>query len=238
MIQTALEVTSSLLFPKICQTCDELLPWTDRLGVCKKCHSALLKIWPPFCIVCGRGSAAEGQRCGQCQDQQPSYQRAYSALLYEGKTRELLQQFKYKNQRSLGHFFSQTLLDFIDQHLDTSGIDCLVGVPMEALQQRERGFNQSTLLSKAVAKQIQKPDFSHFLTKKLSKQHQSLLNKRERLANIEGSFRVQANHPFLGKHILLVDDILTTGFTASECAKTLHTAGAITVTVLTVARGL
>ncbi len=238
MLPTLLEATSSLFFPKICPSCDELLPPTDRQGVCQACASSLLQIQAPFCKLCGRTALTRENRCGQCNDLRPSYDAAFSALLYEGKTRELLQTFKYQGQKSLASFFSQKLMEFIHRHLDRAQIHDVVSVPMEAGQQNERGFNQAALLSKAVAKQLQKPDRSRFLIKKKSRQHQSLLNKRERTLNIEGSFAARANHPFLGKKILLIDDILTTGSTASECAKVLKSAGAVSVTVLTVARGL
>lgn len=238
MLQTIGRVASSLIFPKTCETCDALLPATDLLGVCGACAGKILKISAPFCPGCGRPCAYENTRCGQCGHEEFCFDRAYAACYYEGKTSELLQAFKFGGRKSLRCFFARLLTGFIRVHLDPQAFDAVVSVPLDPAKQRERGYNQALLLSAPVARELAKPELSSFFKKKKTFKTQSSLNKTERARNIEGTFFVTDAEPFSEKRILLVDDILTTGFTASECAGTLKQAGARAVTVLAAARGL
>ncbi len=238
MLNTAFQAASCLLFPKICETCEELLPARDTRGVCGACANKILKITPPFCRLCGRTAPGEKSLCGQCRDTGFYFDRAYAAAYYEGKMQELLQAFKFSGRRSLKKYFSDELVGFISKYLDLSNIDALVSVPMDVKKENARGFNQAQLVTRLTAKKIKKEDLSPYLKRKKSSSTQSLLNKNQRRRNIEGSFFVSEPKIFSGKKILLIDDILTTGFTASECSKTLKAAGAISVTLLAAARGL
>ena len=150
---------------------------------------------------------------------------------------ELLQAFKFQERKSLKNFFVNMLEEFITNYLSLPDFDALVSVPMDVRKEGQRGFNQALLLSRTLAKKLQIEDLSSFLKKKNSALTQSLLNRGQRAKNIEGSFVVKNPETLAGKKILLIDDILTTGFTASECAKTLKQSGAVSVSVLAVARG-
>lgn len=238
MLKTALETISCLVFPKICETCLEILPAQDVRGVCLRCLGSIRKIAPPFCPNCGRSAIYKNSRCGQCRDTGFYFDHVYAAAYYEGKMQELLQSYKFKGRKFLKTFLSELLTEFISNHLHSSDFDAVLSVPMEARKENERGFNQSLLLSRLVSKKIQRPDLSAFVGRKKLKHAQSLLNKNQRAENISGSFAIKNSQPYFEKNLLLVDDILTTGFTASECSKTLKTAGARSVTVLAVARGL
>src|SRR5205823_3209467 len=99
MLNTIREITFSLIFPKVCETCDELLPPGDVFGVCAACQRKILKIRPPFCAGCGRTTAGENSRCGQCGRESFQFDRAYAAAFYEGKTQELLQAFKFHERK-------------------------------------------------------------------------------------------------------------------------------------------
>ena len=238
MLKTTLELASSLLFPKICQTCDKLLPAEDTRGICEHCAGLILKISAPFCSACGRTVKHAGALCGQCHNTHFHFDRACAATYYEGKMQELLQTFKFDGRKSLLPFFCELLMGFILKYLPVSEIDLVVSVPMETKKINERGFNQASLLSKTVAQKINKVDQSRFFKRKKMGGTQSLLGKNQRAKNIQGSFVVLNAQIFESKNVLLIDDILTTGFTASECAKILKEAGAKNVTVLAVARGL
>ena len=238
MFKAITEINLSLLFPKICETCEELLPARDEMGVCQNCVAKVKKISPPFCPACGRTSAAPNKRCGQCHREPFHFERAYAVLYYEGKTRRLLQAFKFRERKRLKKFFTDLLLEFLSNHLDISDFDILVSVPMDAQKENHRGFNQARLLCKQIAKKTSRDDFSACFIKKKSRKTQSLLTRSQRAKNIAGTFFVKKPGAFSGKKILLIDDILTTGFTASECAKTLKKDGAVSVTLLAAARGL
>ena len=238
MLKTAFEAASALIFPKVCETCQDILPLRNQHGVCAACAGTILKIKAPFCSLCGRSAAHQNALCGQCRDTGFAFDCVYAACYYEGKMRELLQAFKYGGKKPLRLFFSEILSDFISRHLALSEIDAFVSVPMETGKQNERGFNQAALLTRHVARTAGRQDLSAYFKRKKSKRSQSRLNKNERAHNITGSFFVKNREIFSGKKIVLIDDILTTGFTASECSRTLKAAGALSVTALAVARGL
>ncbi len=236
MFKAIAELGAFLVFPNICEICKSSV--TAGAGpVCVPCRTRMKKIAPPFCPGCGRTSAGPDRLCGQCGHGARPFDRAYAAFYYEGVTRELLHAYKYKERRSLEKIFAAALSDFVAAHLDTSEIDAVVSVPMDAPKTRRRGFNQSRLLCARLARSAGLPDLSGGFARRRSRGAQSLLRKSERAKNIAGSFFVKKPGTFAGKNVLLVDDVLTTGFTASECASTLKADGAASVTVLAAARG-
>ncbi len=237
MLKALAEVGSALLFPKICETCNRTLPSYDHSGVCGECAAKLIKIAPPFCPGCARTTTTANRLCGQCGPGPYHFDRAYAALYYEGKTRELLQALKFSERKTLAGFFVDILFDLISKHPGINTFDALAAVPMETRKENDRGFNQARLLCSSLARKLAKPDLSAKFASKKTPYHQSLLNRPERAKNVAGRFTVTSPAIFMGKSILLVDDILTTGFTASECAKTLKSAGAASVIVAVVARG-
>ncbi len=237
MFKEIAEIGVSLLFPKICETCSGVLPARSEACVCSRCRSRMDKIRGPFCTGCGRTSAGQSLRCGQCGSGIPDLDGIYATFYYEGVTRELLQAYKFKDRKQLKTVFVTAMKDFLSLHLDASDFDGVVSVPMDAPKIRRRGFNQAQVFSSAVARHTGKPDLSSSFARRISRRPQSLLNKTERAKNIAGSFFVKKPGMFAGKRMLLVDDILTTGFTASECARTLKADGASSVTLLASARG-
>ena len=130
------------------------------------------------------------------------------------------------------------MVDFIAVHLDSKEFDAITAVPLDPDKKMERGFNQSELLSKPLAKQLGLPDLSKDLTRVASSRPQFVLKKTDRERNVRGCFSVKNPSLFFSKRVLLIDDILTTGQTVSECARVLKDAGTQSVTVLALARGL
>ncbi len=115
-------------------------------------------------------------------------------------------------------------------------VDLVTSVPMSSKQLRVRGYNQAELMAKVVARCLGLP-YKTLLMKRKETREQSKLKREERLTNVIGVFEPCGNEDLGGKAVLLVDDVLTTGATASECAKVLLSAGASAVYVLTLARG-
>ena len=120
----------------------------------------------------------------------------------------------------------------------TSDVDIILPVPMGRDRRLDRGFNQSELISLEISKIFGIPHASGNLIQSRSGEVQSQLAKPERKLNVQGAFLVRNADEFSAKRLLLIDDILTTGYTASECAKTLKRSGAAQVTVLALARGV
>jgi len=126
----------------------------------------------------------------------------------------------------------------MNAYLVTTDVDVILPVPMDKNRRLERGFNQSELISLEISKYFGIPHSSGNLIQVRSGAVQSRLAKNQRQLNVKDAFLVRNADEFHSKRLLLIDDILTTGYTASECAKTLKKAGAASVTVLALARGI
>lgn len=127
--------------------------------------------------------------------------------------------------------------EFIEKYLIKTDYDITLAVPISKERWLERGFDQSELISSEIAKHCGISHSSGNLIHIHPGAPQSLLAKNQRKMNVKGAFLVRNSDEFHSKRLLLIDDILTTGYTASECAKTLKRSGAASVTVLTLARG-
>lgn len=228
-----------LVFPVQCEACGVKLSWASP-GVCSSCQSQLKPIPPPHCPFCGRSippALAGAKTCGHCGATPLHFDRAFACTLYEGRMKELLRAYKFDNRKFLSGFFSQIMERFIQTHLETPDFDAIAAIPLDSQKKQRRGFNQSGLLAKRLAKRFGWQNVSKILWRSKSDAPQSLLTKKDRPQNVRGRFHARRDGLLKNKHILLVDDILTTGHTASECAKALKGAGARVVTVLALARG-
>ena len=237
MLKTLSETFLSLVFPVSCELCTALLP-SGAPGVCRDCQNGFRLIPPPWCAGCGRHTLSENERCGHCRQENFHFDRAFACAYYDDRMKELLHAFKFGRRRFLQPFFEGILNDFMQKHLSTAEWDVVVPVPMDGAHERERGFNQAKLLSAFVAKKSGRAHAPRALGRLPSGAVQSSLSRRERKRNAAGRFFARRPSGSASGHVLLVDDILTTGETASACAKALKDAGARTVTVLAVARGI
>ena len=237
MLRSLFEVAASLVFPVECETCSVTLSPLPPVGVCARCEAEIKWVNAPHCVSCGRTLRNETSKCAECLDEKFYFDRAFACALYEGKMKELLHAYKFGRRKYLGNFFIKAMEKFMNAHVKPGTFDAVVAVPMDKIKRNERGFNQSALLSARLAKKLNVPHYSKKLRRAYSSTPQSLLTKTDRKLNVRGRFSVASNVLLHGKRILLVDDILTTGQTASECARVLKEAGASTVTVLACARG-
>lgn len=233
-----LDATLSLVFPAECEICGSSTLPSPAMSVCEKCRSEIKLIPAPHCASCGRTVTNGTERCGRCFREVHHFDRAYACAFYEGNMKKLLHIYKFGGRKYLKHFFSETMARFADQHLDRSSFHSVVAVPMARGKENERGFNQSKKISAKIAEKFGVPDDSGKLLRVKPNATQHFLTKQARKRNVEGAFRVNPEGFFRPKNVLLIDDILTTGQTASECAKVLKNAGAASVTVLACARGI
>lgn len=120
-------------------------------------------------------------------------------------------------------------------HLDIKQFEYIAPIPLFPSRLRERGYNQSQLLAEEVSRKYNIRLSMNNLVRIRATEHQTSLSEKERWTNIYGAFRIKNLAEFSGKNILVIDDLLTTGATASEAARTLKDAGAKTVGVLTLA---
>ena len=237
LLKNLAENVAALVFPSECESCHATLPPSPSSGVCARCESEIRWIEPPFCVSCGRPLRHAVEKCAACGSESFHYDRAFACAFYEGKMRELIHAYKFGGRKYLKNFFAGSLLGFIGRHLSERPFDAVAAVPIDPEKKRSRGFNQAELLSAPIARALEIPDVSKKLTRKKSDSPQALLAKTERKTNVKDRFAAKNTADFKAKNVLLIDDILTTGHTASECAKALKNAGAASVTVLACARG-
>ena len=179
--------------------------------------------------------AAPSRPCSTCTTDPPQYDYARSAAVYEGALREALHAFKFSGKRALARPLGDLALEQCVASLP-DGIDAAIAVPLARERERERGFNQAALLAQRIAGRLGVPTRPRWLARVRATRPQSDLTAAERHANVRGAF--QASPQVAGRHVLVVDDVLTTGATLRECARALHDGGARRVGVLTVARVL
>jgi ComF family protein len=179
-------------------------------------------------------------RCQGCHDFEPDFDRAVSYGEYAGSIRGLIHLLKYDNVTLAVAVLGQLLAEAIQQ-LDLTGetAPILVPVPLHASKRSERGFNQSELIVRAAAKYLPQPlEIAAVLKRHRATHSQVGLTREERIANLRDAFRVIDPARVKGRTVIVVDDVMTTGSTISECARVLKKAGAEQVWAATVARTL
>lgn len=240
-----------LLFPPFCPVCRERLGDGRRDPLCGGCWERLPRISPPWCLVCGAPfqtfpspepeapgdpDATEARLCGPCRRHRPSFSYARAAARYDGVAREALHALKFGGRRALAAPLGDLVAAMDPATLPEPALDLLVPVPLHPRRERERGFNQALLLARRVGHAWQVPVRADVLTRRTHTAPQTALGAEARRANVRGAFALRREEAVAGRHVAVVDDILTTGSTAAECARCLWAGGATTVGILTVAR--
>lgn len=230
-----------MLFPRTCAGCGIAMV-EKGVYVCWDCRASLAVIAPPFCSCCGdpvHGRVDHAYVCHSCEKRPPHYREARAAIQYNTIGKRLITQFKYGNALWLEPLLVDLLSSSIQARFDLDAIDVLCAVPLHPVKRRERGYNQAWLLAKALSRRLQKPLCPPGSLKRTRPTpSQTRLTAGQRLTNVMGAFNVRDRKEWMGKRVLLIDDVMTTGATVSACAKALLNAGAASVDVATVARGI
>jgi ComF family protein len=223
-----------LVFPARCPVCEAMLGAGRRDPLCGGCWQAMPRLAPPLCVRCGLPLVRPGElaQCGACLAAPPAFDWARAAGLYAGPLREALQRFKFGRRPALARPLADLVIEQWAPVLSVGAI--LVPVPLARERERERGFNQAALLAERMARAVRVPVRARWLARTRATAPQTALNATERHDNVRGAF--VASSSAAGADVVLVDDVLTTGATAAECARALRAAGARSVGVLTVAR--
>jgi len=220
-----------------------------------RCHAALL---PGSCLLCGGDSGPEplcppcqadlpampaaccprcadasalGEPCGACLQEMPHFERVVARWRYDFPLDRLVQAVKYGHQTAAARWFGEQLADC----LPAEG-QWVVPMPLHPERLRQRGFNQSMEIARRLARRLHLPLLPQALQRQRATPPQAGLDHRQRRRNVRGAFVCAAD--LEGRAILLVDDVMTTGATADECARVLRLHGAGPVTVAVAARAL
>ncbi|MFZ5875834.1 MAG: double zinc ribbon domain-containing protein [Nitrospirota bacterium] len=228
------------VLPRRCATCRRGLFAGESRSVCSACWDAIPRIDGPRCAVCGVPFASEAavshsptHRCGPCRDAPPAFTQAVAAGRYEGPLADAIRRCKYHRQVDLIAVLAELLHGVVDS---LPPVDAVVPVPLHVRRLRHRQFNQSLRLAAEIARRLQRPLWPDILRRTRQTAPQTTLDRAHRQANVRRAFIVRQPQRVVGRRLLLVDDVYTTGATVNECAKTLRAAEASEVYVATVAR--
>ncbi len=232
-----LDALSSLFYPATCVVCSGDVERPEYL--CEGCRSRAPRITSPFCAKCSEpfsGAITQTFRCANCEHRTLHFDSAVAAYRSRGLVRKLVHEFKYRHQRYLRHPLAEWLGETMrDPRLQGRRFDLIVPVPLHPARERERGFNQATLLAELLSGRIAVP-LRAVLERIRYTTTQTAYDRAERMENLRDAFRLRKNMNVRELHVLLIDDVLTTGSTLSECARVLKEAGAISVYAATAAR--
>jgi len=228
-----------VLLPPRCLGCGMMME--DVGGLCSDCWKAVNFIAPPLCERCGTTFALEaepGALCGVCARHEPAYGRARSVFAYDAASRRLILNLKYADRTDAAPAFGRWMARAGAELL--GGADFLVPVPLHWTRLFTRRYNQAALLAGAVGQESGVAVLLDPLIRLRRTPSQGRMKAVERRRNLRGAIALRPERApqVEGRNLVLVDDVLTSGATVSECAQVLYKAGARNVDVLTLARAM
>ncbi|MDR2451569.1 MAG: ComF family protein [Candidatus Accumulibacter sp.] len=199
--------------------------------LCRACADDLPRLPASRCRRCAL-PIPSGECCGRCLGRPPHYDRTLAVFRYGFPVDGLIQSFKYGHRLAIAAFLGGELAALAKD----AAVDLVVPLPLHPSRLRERGFNQALELARPVARALDKPLDAGACRRVRPTPAQAGLPWKERKKNVRGAF--DCARELAGRRILLVDDVMTTGASLDECARTLKKHGAAEITLLIAARTL
>jgi ComF family protein len=255
MARAVVDDLVTTFFPADCKACGGPLLRAGLIPICEECIGGVQTQSATLCARCGEMLDLEGVRyagqfpeeglvCSPCRMVEPGFARAVAYGVYEDALREMVHLLKYEGTRGVARPLGRMLARTIETLKDEAAAELVVvAVPLFPAKERQRGYNQAVLLADAALKELKRsaPEWrlrsSHGVIRRVKDtQSQFELTPSGRRRNLKGAFAVSETADLIGREVLLVDDIYTTGATARACATVLGRAGASKVWVATVSR--
>lgn len=238
----------SVILPPRCALTGEIVDSPGMISA--EAWSRLTFIAPPCCDLCGVPFDIDDHRedmgvenksylqCASCLTNPPHYNHARSSIIYDDQSRDLILAFKHGDQTHLTVTFTPWLTTLYNQQ--SWKADYIIPVPLHWTRLFKRRYNQSAILAQHISHVIKIPVLFTALKRNRRTKTQGHLSPKDREKNVKNAFYISNKHiiDIQNKHILLIDDVLTTGATVNECARILKEAGAQTVKILTIARAV
>lgn len=231
---------AEVLFPRACALCGREPEAAETAAFCSECH-ALLQ--PPASAVCGRCALPFPEyqislgRCVHCQNQKLRFDGAVALGPYEAALRQVVLKIKHAEFEPLAFEVAALLAEQIKRHPLGNTLQLVAHVPMHWLRRWWRGASAAEILARRIARELSLPLYPDLLRCRRMLRRQSTLTPPQRRLNVRRAYALSAGFDIRGAHVLLVDDVLTTGATAGECSRALRKAGAQSILVATLARG-
>ena len=215
-------------------------------------------IAPRACVVCGgRLGIHEFFLCGSCNLQLPRtnyadnpyendmarlfwgqlpVERCAALFFYQGGSgpSQILYELKYKNHPEIGEFFGRMIAEEWNDTGFFEGIDLIVPVPLAKERQRQRGYNQSLHIARGIGSVTRLPIVTNAVSREQFVESQTQKDRWQRNENVEGCFRLNDGYALRGRHVLLIDDVVTTGATICSCGREMLKAGDVRFSILTI----
>jgi ComF family protein len=222
----------NILFPSKCPVCGSNSDSHIHNPICSACWSAIVPFDGYSCNICGRPAVSPHiAHCEECMKDKPPFEKILYYGIYEGALREAIHLLKFNNIKRLSAPLSSLLMQ-----LPLSSADAVIPVPLCRKNLLNRGFNQTADIAYHLSKKLKISLMLNSLHKMRETLPQTDVSGKERLKNLKGAFA--AEDSVRGLNLFLLDDVITTGSTVSECSRELLKKGAKSVTVIAVARSM
>lgn len=216
-----------------CIVCGKELSEKTRDGLCAECRKKMPFNDEKICDKCGRIIANEAEYCNTCQSRERYFGIARSCFVYEDEAVSLVYRLKFGGKRYLAKYMANIMAD---KYLQSGFVcDSVIAVPLSAKRKKQRGYNQSELIARELSRQLKLDYLCGAVIKKKDNEPQAKKGTFDRELNVAGVYEAADKEAVKGRRILIVDDVLTTGATASEVARVLLKAKAKSADVLTFA---
>lgn len=232
----------NILLPQFCKCCGVRLLTEENGFFCPTCWEMSPRVKRPFCSKCGRPHAAlvgfgtlSNFPCAPCRERPNKYvRRIYGAVCYEEAMEVAIKLLKFNDKERLLGPLGDVMIDFAQAELACESYDLIIPVPLHKVRLRSRGFNQSSLLAQHILGAFPNARFDEPLQRIRPTRTQSRLKGKARISNVRGAFALIGDD-LVEKRVLLIDDVVTSGGTVTECARALHRGKVAYVDVLTTA---
>ena len=217
----------NIFYPKICVNCDDILSQNEKT-LCTICRHDLPLINFTNYIDNKITKIFYGRVL---------IEKANSLLFYKkvGITKKLIHELKYKGNEDVGVFFGNWLGEIIKENKEFLNIDCIIPVPLHPKKKRQRGYNQVSKFGESLSTHLEKPFEENILLRTSSSKTQTFKARFDRFNNNDTKFMLSNLTALKDKHVLLIDDVITTGATLEACAKELQKTAGLKISILTMA---